>query len=409
MIGTRDRTADRRRYVTRTDALAPRGGRRQGHTRRARRGVAALSAVLMGSALLSSVVLAWQLREVASQQRAEAGLVIAAAEDAGFALHHWLHDYRELWQFQEPAPGVARPLNASEELSLESSAAWSPWTRLPGGWSLEAWVTTLNGQSDRELPHGVLLLVADATVNAAARNRVESHFGTGSGAEDWQQITRESDGTPLVPSDAIAVAAWTQSRLDPAVVFRGARAGHPEQGMAVAIDLGGHDIRDAAAVSMTTGVMDLLVPRISLDDLTVSGRLVTSSLIAGANPVSLVANGSLTAQSISLSDASQYLSANRLAAASLDASGSELRDLEHLVICADVEAGNCVGGNLNLTDTAAGIVVSNTLSAAGTVTARTTAEVGALLAVEGAATDASAKQQSVTNLNTCTGANCSWN
>lgn len=399
--------ARRHPYVTGANPPPPRGGRRAGVPRRAYRGVAALSAVLMGSALLSSVVLAWQLREVSSQQRAEAGLVIAAAEDAGFALHHWLHDYRELWQFQEPPLGVARPLSASEELSLETSAAWSPWTRLPGGWSLEPWVATLSGQSDRKLPHGVLLLVPDATVSVAARDRVESHFGTGSGAEDWQQITRESDGTPLVPSDAIAVAAWTQSRLDPTVVFRGARAGHPKQGMAVAIDLGGHGIRDAAVVSMETGVIDLLVPRINLDELTVSGRLVTSSLNAGANPVSLVANGSLAAESISLSDASQYLSATRLTASSLDASGSELRDLTHLVICADPEAGNCAGGDLDLTDTAAKVAVSSTFSVAGTTTAMTISAVSQFLSAEATATEVSASSQFIKDIH-CIGIDCSW-
>lgn len=396
--------ARRRPYVTGANPPPPRGGRRAGVPRRAYRGVAALSAVLMGSALLSSVVLAWQLREVSSQQRAEAGLVIAAAEDAGFALHHWLHDYRELWQFQEPALDVARPLSASEELSLETSAAWSPWTRLPGGWSLEPWVATLSGQSDRKLPHGVLLLVPDATVSVAARDRVESHFGTGSGAEDWQQIARESDGSPLVPSDAIAVAAWTQSRLEPTVVFRGARAGHPEQAMAGAIDLGGHGIRDAAVVSMETGVIDLLVPRINLDELTVSGSVIASTT---ARPLTMTLDGGLTADSISLSDDNQYLSATRLTASSLDASGSELRNLTHLVICADPEAGNCAGGDLDLTDTAAKVAVSSTFSVAGTTTATTISAVSQFLSAEATATEVSASSQFIKDIH-CIGIDCSW-
>ena len=396
--------ARRHPYVTGANPPPPRGGRRAGVPRRAYRGVAALSAVLMGSALLSSVVLAWQLREVSSQQRAEAGLVIAAAEDAGFALHHWLHDYRELWQFQEPALDVARPLSASEELSLETSAAWSPWARLPGGWSLEPWVATLSGQSDRKLPHGVLLLVPDATVSVAARDRVESHFGTGSGAEDWQQIARESDGSPLVPSDAIAVAAWTQSRLDPTVVFRGARAGHPKQGMAVAIDLGGHGIRDAAVVSMETGVIDLLVPRINPYELTVSGSVIASTT---ARPLTMTLDGGLTADSISLSDDNQYLSATRLTASSLDASGSELRDLTHLVICADPEAGNCAGGDLDLTDTAAKVAVSSTFSVAGTTTAMTISAVSQFLSAEATATEVSASSQFIKDIH-CIGIDCSW-
>ena len=224
-----------------------------------RRGLTALSAVLIVAGVLSAAAASWQIALVAERLRGQARHLAEAVAAEGYALHHWLHDERigATRVITWPTDGAARELSAAERGWLAIHSATADWRRssadplrvlLPRGWE----IVHLIGRRGGQLPDGVIVLRPsdDLVARPAWDAALDVVLGvTGGAAGDLA-------GNALADYDAARDRAFFASRfarLDTRAVLREAHAGHAILPMETDLVMSANDLLNVGALSGTGG------------------------------------------------------------------------------------------------------------------------------------------------------------
>ncbi len=221
--------------------------------RRSRRGLATLSLALAVSALVSVVLLFWQIGEARAMRDGEARLVATAAEARAYALHHWLHEERDDPGFVPPASGKARRLTDADEDGLDNHPASTPGLTDPRGWTLTEMIALPEGQGTGEpLPHGIVVIKApkDAALQNIRDRQIKlirNALAAGR-PEEAASLAATAPDTSFDPDRDIAIFAWPYGRIDPRLVLRSHRAGHPPPHMTSDLKMGGNNVTGVGAL-----------------------------------------------------------------------------------------------------------------------------------------------------------------
>ncbi len=246
--------------------------------RRSRRGLATLSLALAVSALVSVVLLFWQIGEARAMRDGEARLVVAAAEARAYTLHHWLHEARDDPGFVPPASGEARRLTVEEVRGLASHPASPPGDRFePRGWTLTEMIALPEGQGTGEpLPHGIVAIEAKIDGERQRRQRDLIRNTLAAGRPDAAaQLVQTAPETDFDPGHDIAIFAWPYGRVDPRLVLRSRRAGHPAPHMTSELKMDGNNVIDVGVLETTgTGTIS---GEMRTGEITVAGTVNTGS------------------------------------------------------------------------------------------------------------------------------------
>ena len=258
--------------------------------RRTRRGLSALTAVLLLAGLLATVAMNWQIAVANERLRGQARHLAEVVAAEGYGLHHWLHQERIAGTVTDPGEDSAVDLSGDERTRLAAHSAIATWRRsssnpeevlLPRGWEIVHLIGRATGE---DLPDGILVLrpdndiVSRPTWDALAR-ALDVVLGSGTGAAaadlasaalaDFRPDCDEEARDDAIPACDRAYFASRFARLDMNAVLRQRHAGHPTLPMEAEIILGGHDLEgvgrlDGAritgtveAVTLETGVLVL--------------------------------------------------------------------------------------------------------------------------------------------------------
>ena len=253
--------------------------RRPRSGRRARRGLSALTAVLLLAGLLATVAMNWQIVVARERLRGQARHLAGVVAAEGYGLHHWLHEERVAGTTPDPGEDTAGELSGDERTRLASHPAIATWRRssidrnrilLPRGWEIVHLVGRTTGE---DLPDGILVLrPSDDIVNRptwdALARALDVVLGSGTGA-----AAADLASAALADYDATRDRAYFTSRfarLDTNALLRQRHAGHPTLPMETDIDLGGNDLSNVKTLRARTGAF----PEIT-GDLTVNGDIRT--------------------------------------------------------------------------------------------------------------------------------------
>ena len=325
-----------------------------GLPRRDRRGVSALSMVMMLAALMTPMILSWQIALAEARMRGQAQYLAQAVAAQGYGLHHWLHAARTATPPEIATPTPPRRLSAAERRALATHRATAGWRRapedptrvlLPRGWQ----IIPLVGSAGGDLPDGVVVLRASDEVathpiwpglNRALDRALDLLLEEGDGSALSIASTALGDFDP--DRDRAMLASRT-ARLDSTAVLRERHAGHPRTTMATDINLGGHEVLNVNRFEAQTGVL----PEMTGSGITgIGGVLRTGPLEAQAGFVvaGSAAAGTLTADTTTL--AGQGTGIDRIKAGTVTARGT--LSTPDLTACATPGADLCGGGALDL-------------------------------------------------------------
>ena len=322
--------------------------------RRARRGAAALLAVLLLTGLLSALMVSWQVSRAEERLRGQARHLAEVVAAEGYALHHWLHEARNGSGFNAPAEGTARVLTTTgsnpEAARLADHSATTPWRRsstdshrviLPRGWEIGHLVGRATGA---DLPDGIVVLrPSDDMVNAPGWERMDRALdvllGGGSDAADTLAAAALSD---FDAARDRAVPASPLSRLDGTAVLRDRHAGTAQPVMQTDIVLRGGDLLGAKRIEAEYG----LIPRITG---TCAGPTALCATRVTSDRLDVTGATSFAGLSLqSLNRAGDLAGITRLGAGTVAVTGS--LTTPELTACKDPSADLCGGGDLDLED-----------------------------------------------------------
>ena len=321
--------------------------------RSGRRGLTALTAVLLLAGLLAMAVANWQIGLATERLPGQARHLAGVVEAEGYGLHHWLHAERIAGTVT--APATPRTLTAAERTRLSNHSAVADWRRsatdrtrvlLPRGWE----IVHLIGAPDGRLPDGVVILrpsnalVAEPTW-AATQEALDVLLGmdTGGIAEGLATTALATSATPFDATRDRAVRASRLARLDTRAVLRERHAGHTVLPMEADLDAGGNDLADIGALNANSGQLPTLTgacPGQPANTLCAASLGLDAGLTA-RDDTSL---GPLAARNTNLTGTTAVSGPVR--AGGVDVSGTVTT--VDLTACADATVDLCGGGDLDI-------------------------------------------------------------
>ena len=330
------------------------------HPRRARRGLAALGAVMVLAGLAATLVTGWQVAMAGERIRGAAGQLSSAVAAEGYGLHHWLHEERTdppvTPAMTFPAEGTARALTAAEAGRLAAHSATARWRRtaadatvpvMPRGWRIVHLVGTAGDHAD-----GVLVLrPSDDLVASPAWGAVRRALDVTLGASEAGAVTLAAAVVVGWDDDRDrAFLASRFARLDRDAVLREDHAGHPRRTMEADVLMGGNDLGGVARLQAERAT----IPRIDGDCRPPDpppGTLITDTLCAGSLALSdtLTANARATISAAAAQDVNvtrDVTAITWIRTGDLVVSG--MVTTPAVTACADPDADICGGGDLDL-------------------------------------------------------------